>query len=160
MTKRWPLKGGRPLLLPAKVAHMVQSLATSSFVDADPEPRESGELAFVADEVVTRALEEWQARASYLSLELLSGPAWGMLLELLEAEIQDRTTSLSRIRKVSAVPASTADRWLNALERQTLVVRSADPMRPNDDFICLSRKGSSTLRRYFHQVVQSRGEPQ
>jgi DNA-binding IclR family transcriptional regulator len=83
-----------------------------------------------------------------------------MLLELLEAEIQDRTTSLSRIRKVSAVPASTADRWLNALERQTLVVRSADPMRPNDDFICLSRKGSSTLRRYFHQVVQSRGEPQ
>jgi DNA-binding MarR family transcriptional regulator len=135
---------------------MVQGLATASRAEPEPQSREFARLTPVPDEIVARAFEEWQERGSYLPTEVVSEPAWGILLELLLAEIQGRQASLSRLRKVSAVPAGTADRWLKALERHGLVVRRTGALRPEDEVVSLSRSGSSALRRYFHEVVQSR----
>jgi DNA-binding MarR family transcriptional regulator len=134
---------------------MVQVLTTASLGNPEPQPREFAELTVVPDEIVARALDEWQERGSYLPNDLLSEPAWGILLELLLAEIQGRQVSLSRIRKVSAAPPSTADRWLKALERHGLVVRRVGPLQAEDQVVSLSRRGSSALRSYFHDVVQS-----
>lgn len=155
MTRCTAVKHGPPLVVQGKVSRLVQSLKRSLFVSAEPEPEEPAELAFVSEEIVARAIEAWRERNSYLPRELLSDPAWGMLLELLQAEIQGRRASLPSLCKVSAVPASTAARWLKALERQALVIRWADPLRPNDEIVELSLKGSSALRRYFHEVVQT-----
>ena len=155
MTRFAAVKQAAPSAVPGKVARVVQSLKRSLFVTAEAEPDEPPELAFVSEEAVGRAIETWQERNSYLPRELLSDPAWGMLLELLQAEIQDRRASLQSLCKVSAVPASTGARWLRALERQALVLRWPDPQHPDDEIIALSRKGSSALRRYFHEVVQS-----
>ena len=138
------------------VSRWARSLARFSFVNSEPQPDESTAYAYeVSEEAVTRVIGAWRERTSYLPGELLSDPAWGMLLELLQAEIQDRRVSLSRLCKVSRASASTAVRWLKALEYQGLAVRRTDPRDPNVEFVELSRKGSSALRRYFHEVVQS-----
>ena len=151
-----PDKKGIPLLLQGIVSRVAQSLAISSFVPDKSEPGDSVVLAFVVpEEVVSKAIEAWRQRSSYLPAELLSDPAWGMLLELFQAELQDRRVTVSRLCKVSAVSASVAARWLKALERQGLAVRRLDPRHPDDEFVEVSRKGSSALRRYFHGVVQS-----
>ena len=156
MTEPRRIKGGFPLRLGSNVSRMVRSLTTAPHGHAEPQPEESAEHTYVPDEIVTRAFEEWQERGSYLPSELLSDPAWGILLELLLAEIQGRQAFLSRIRKVSAVPASTADRWLKALERDGLVARRSEPLHPEDEIVSLSRTGSSALRSYFHEVQSLR----
>jgi DNA-binding MarR family transcriptional regulator len=56
---------------------------------------------------------------------------------------------------VSALSKSSAVRWLNALESRNLVLRRTDPEDSENEFVELSTKGSSTLRRYFHDVGQS-----
>jgi len=156
LTRYTPVKRGIPLLLQGIVGRIAQSLAVSSSTPAQSEPAESIVLPFtVSEEVVTSAIEAWRRRSSYLPAELLSDPAWGMLLELFQAELQDRRVSVSRLCQVSAVSARIAARWLRALERQGLVVRRSDPRHPDDEFVEVSRQGSSALRRYFHGVVQS-----
>jgi len=149
-------KRGAPLPLRETISRIARSLARSSFTNAKPESEESTEPAFeVSEEAVTRVIEAWRERTSYLPGELLSDPAWGMLLELLQAEVQDRRVSSSRLCKVSAVSATTAVRWLKVLEGQGFVVRRTYPQHPNIEFVELSRKGSSALRRYFHEIVES-----
>lgn len=141
------------LWLWGKVARVPQCLTRSEVPASEPEPAQSTELAYVADEVVARTIHEWQERASYLPGELLFDPAWRMLLELLQAEIERRRVSLVRLRKLSGVPASTADRWLKALERQALVIRQGDPHDTGHETVSLSANGSSALRRYFREVL-------
>lgn len=143
-------------LLREAVGRIGRSLTRSSLVRVKQEPKASSEFVLaVSEEAVTDALEAWRERTSYLPGELFSDPAWGMLLELLEAEVQERRVSSSRLCKVSGVSDSTAARWLKALERHGLAVRWADRKCPDKEFVELSRKGSSALRRYFHDVVQS-----
>lgn len=150
-------KRGDLLPLHGKVSRIVRSLAKSSFARATPEPDETTDFALeVSEEAVTRVIEAWRERTSYLPKELLADPAWGMLLELLQAEVQDRRVSLSRLCTASEVPGSTAVRWLKALERQGLAVRRVNPEGGDNEFVELSPKGRSALRRYFHDVVQSR----
>ena len=156
MTEQPRIERGMRLRLRGKVSRLVQSLTTASHAHAQLGQQGFAELPVIPDEIVTRAFEEWRERGSYLPSEMLSEPAWGILLELLLSEIQGRVASLSRIRKISAVPASTADRWLKALERHGLVLRRTGAVHPNDEIVSLSRSGSSALRSYFHDVVESR----
>jgi DNA-binding MarR family transcriptional regulator len=124
--------------------------------NAKPDVGEATSFALeVPEETITQFIRVWRERNSYLPSELLLDPAWGMLLELLQAEIQDRSVSLARLCKVSGVSASSAVRWLKALEARELAVRRADPENANNEFVELSKKGSSTLRRYFHDILQS-----
>ena len=108
----------------------------------------------IAEEVVDQAIRTWRERAYYVPDELLSDPAWIMLLELLHAEIENRRLSSTRLLKLSAVSMSSAARWLKALESRDFVVRRSDPQEPEKEFFELSPKASLSLRRYFRDVMQ------
>lgn len=149
-------KRGRALPLQGKIGRIARFLPRSSLANAKPDVGEATSFALeVPEETITQFIRVWRERNSYLPSELLLDPAWGMLLELLQAEIQDRSVSLARLCKVSGVSASSAVRWLKALEARELAVRRADPENANNEFVELSKKGSSTLRRYFHDILQS-----
>jgi predicted transcriptional regulator len=77
-----------------------------------------------------------------------------MLLELLQAEIQGRRVSVARLCTVSSVSTSNAMRWLKALEHRELAVRSSGSNNADEEFVELSQKGSSVLRRYFKEIVE------
>ena len=154
MTEPRRIKARTPVRLRRKASGVVQSLACD---DAQLDAAASTEPPLGLDEIVTRAVEEWQERGSYLPREILSEPAWGILLELLLAEIQGRRVSLLRVCTVSEVPETVANRWLNALERQALVVVRRNALNPQDTTVFLSPRGSFALRRYFAEVVEPHG---
>ncbi len=157
MTKYSPdAKPERLLPLHQKIGRIVQDLAKSSFesISSDPQALASmTEPLEVSEEAVRAAIRAWRERSNYLPGELFSDPAWGMLLELLQAEIQQRRVSLPRLCKVSAVSANSAVRWLKALENRALVVRRVDPHNDRSEFMELAPKASAALRRYFHDAV-------
>lgn len=155
MSKHTPgPKSGRAAPLGAKVDRIIRSLAGSAFDPADPVEEPS--LSFAPpEEIVAHVLDLWQARARHVPTELLSDPAWGMLLELLLAEIQGRRVSLRRLCNLSAVPETTALRWVKALERLGLTVRQTDPRDSKEVFVELSKKGRLALQHYFHDAVQA-----
>lgn len=147
------------LPLPRQVTRIVRSLARSSFTKIKSElpERPTAPPLEVPEKAVTQFIRAWRERTAYVPGELLMDPAWAMLLELLQAEIQDRRVSLTRLSKISGVSANSAVRWLNALEGRGLAVRRADPENAGNEFVGLSPEGSSALRRYFHDIVQSNG---
>jgi DNA-binding MarR family transcriptional regulator len=152
-------KHGRLLPLQGKVSRLVQSLARSSFQKVPLEPEESTSETIapeVPQEVVARMVRTWRERAYYLPGELLSDPAWGMLLELLYGELANRRVSLSRLSRISCVSTASTVRWLKALESRELVVRNVDPHGPQNEFVELTPRASLALRRYIRDVVQDR----
>lgn len=155
MGKFNPIIGAAPSALRRKILPASEFPRSSPAAEIESSTEDSAELPFVADDVVNDVFEEWQQRAAYFPTDLLSEPAWGILLELLLAETQGRRCSLARVRKVSAVPPTTADRWVKALEREGFINRHVDARQDGDEVVGLSLKGSAILRRYFVDVVHS-----
>jgi DNA-binding MarR family transcriptional regulator len=140
----------RHLPLHEKVSRILHGLARSSLTKSAPD----GNGLAVSEELVKTAIRAWRERACYLPAELLSDPAWGMLLELLHAEISKRRVTVARLCKASAASTPSALRWLKALEDRELVVRQADPPNSENEFVELSPRGSTALRLYFRDNVQ------
>src|SRR3546814_1705184 len=83
-------------------------------------------------------------RDRYFDGDLFADPAWDMLLDLyLAAERNTRPVSISSLCIASAVPATTALRWIKTFEDLQLISRRADP---------------SDGRRIFIQLVSERSE--
>lgn len=139
----------RRLPLNEKVGRILHSLARSSIAKTSSDD----ERLVVTESVVRAAIRAWRERACYLPAELLSDPAWGMLLELLHAEICERRLSLSRVCKASGASRPSAIRWLKALEERELIIRQADQLDPGNDLVELSPKGSTALRLYFRDIA-------
>lgn len=146
----------RPLPLQQTVRRMVESLANASTGAAAPqrtgEPLRAGQ-AEIAHETIRAIIRAQQARERYLPPELLSDPAWGMLLELFHGELAGRRVSLSMLRDAAAVPDSTASRWLKALEGHGLAVRRPDAHQGEGGVVELTAKGSAALRGYFRDIL-------
>lgn len=136
------------LPLNEKVGRILHSLARSSIAKT----LSDDDRLDVPESVVRAAIRAWRERACYLPPELFSDAAWGMLLELLHAEICERRVSVLRICKASGASRSTAIRWLKVLEERGLVIRRAEPLNSANDFVELSPKGSTALRLYFRDI--------
>lgn len=149
MTRYWPdAEPERQLPLNEKVGRILHSLARSTLAKTSSD----NDRLDVPEEVVSAAIRAWRERACYLPCELFSDPAWGMLLELLHAEIEKRQVSLRRLYKASAASTPSAVRWLKVLEDRELVIRRADPLNSGNEFLELSPKGSMALRLYFRDI--------
>jgi hypothetical protein len=73
-----------------KIGRIVQGLARSSFATIVPDHEDATSMTDpleVSEDAVIYAIRAWRERSNYLPGELFSDPAWGMLLELLQAEI-------------------------------------------------------------------------
>lgn len=161
MTKHSPdAKPERLLPLHEKIGRIVQGLARPTFAPISPSPEHSSlvmDALEVSKGAVSGAIRSWRERSNYLPGELFSDPAWGMLLELLQAEIEQRRVSLPRLCNISAISATSLARWLKALENRELIIRRADPHDARNEFVELSPKASAALRRYFRDVANDGG---
>jgi DNA-binding MarR family transcriptional regulator len=88
-------------------------------------------------------------RDKFLPGSLFADPAWDMLLELYYAELRHYKVSVSNLCLASQVPATTALRWIKALEGQDLVQRREDHLDARRYYLSLSKGGSSAMWRYF-----------
>lgn len=151
MTKYSPDPSGHPLTFDEKISRMLHTLTNRSLGSIRPR----SDSLEISGEALTNHIWAWQQRACYLPSELFSDPAWGMLLEILQAEVEKRRATITRLCKASGVSTTTAVRWLKALEDHDLVIRKVDHS-DGAEFAELTPKASEALRRYFRNVVQRR----
>lgn len=119
----------------------------------DPDPAES-EPPPVTAETVRSVLRARRMRARFFSEELFADPAWDMLLDLLQAEIDQLRVPVSSLCIAAAVPPTTALRWLKTMTQEGIFLRRADPHDGRRVFVELAPQASNALRRYFAEVGQ------
>lgn len=114
-------------------------------------------LRAIADpfaEQLKRKIRLRRRREAAFGAELFADPAWDMMLDLCLASELGRTVSVSSLCIASAVPPTTALRWINALETKGIVERQPDPDDQRRVFISLSTDAHTTLKRLLCQWLQ------
>jgi DNA-binding MarR family transcriptional regulator len=94
-------------------------------------------------------------RDRFFNPRLFGDPAWDMLLDLYEAELSQSKVSVTSLAHGSAIPCTTALRWMNALISEGLVERRDDPLDGRRSFVSLSARGSEAMRDYFASLPAS-----
>lgn len=103
---------------------------------------------------VRREIRARQRRLHYFDSDLFAEPAWDMLLDLLDAELMGRVTSVTSLCLASGAPNTTALRWVSAMEDKGLIMRSDDRSDGRRKFVTLTPGISRALRRYFVEVLE------
>lgn len=104
-------------------------------------------------ELARRFYRSRRMRPRVFSDEALFGePAWDMLLDLFIAEADGKRLSVTAACIGSAVPTSTALRWLVILEERGLVRRENDPTDARRVFLNLTSEGYAKMANYFLQL--------
>jgi DNA-binding MarR family transcriptional regulator len=97
-------------------------------------------------EQLTRVLRTRAVRGKFFDPELFADPAWDILLALYEAKLTQRRISVSSCCFAAQVPTTTGLRYIAALCRQGMVLRTPDPLDARRMFLSLSREGSAAMQ--------------
>lgn len=101
------------------------------------------------EEYVRGILKGRLDRSDHFPPHLFADPAWDMLLDLYAAELGQRRVSVTSLCIAANVPATTALRWISALEGDGLVERRPDPLDGRRFFISLTREAIRSFEQYF-----------
>ena len=99
-----------------------------------------------------RLIRHRQLRARYFDGQLFADPAWDMLLDLCAARAEHRRVSVTSLCIASAVPPTTALRWIGQMVEQGLFVRVGDRADRRRAFIELSDRTADAMARYFAEL--------
>lgn len=123
--------------------------------------RESGKSGATQDhpvwvELARQTYDDRRRRTKiFRSEDLFGEPAWDILLDLFIAAKERRRVSVTSACIGSAVPSTTALRWITILERQGLLVREADPGDARRVYVKLSARGYAAMLEYFASASRS-----
>lgn len=95
-----------------------------------------------------------QVRAAHFHGDLFSDPCWDMLLDLMEARLNEKQVSVSSLCIASGVPQTTALRRIEDLIGAGLVGRQDDPGDRRRVFVCLTDDCASRFGRYLDDISQ------
>jgi len=125
------------------------------------EPRDNGKMTAGQDhpiwvELARQNYEDRRRRTKiFRSEDLFGEPAWDILLDLFIAAKERRRVSVTSACIGSAVPSTTALRWIAILEKQGLLVREADPGDARRVYVKLSARGYAAMLEYFASASRS-----
>lgn len=111
-------------------------------------------VAAEAEEAVSQIICARRKRANLLGPQLFSDPAWDMLLALFQAELRQQSLATYELAKVTCVPATTALRWIDVLEREGLLRRRPDPLDARRIFVGLSARGSAAMQQWLQMWLE------
>lgn len=80
-----------------------------------------------ASRFARRLIAERRQRERLLGSEFFGEPAWDMLLDLFAAHVEGKQISVSSLCIASAVPPTTALRWISSLTQKGVLIRRRDP---------------------------------
>lgn len=103
-------------------------------------------------EFARRIIAARATRRKFFDDQLFADPAWDMLLELYALECEGHRISVSKLSVAAGVPCTTTLRWIDKLESESLIVRSADPLDARRVWVALSQVGVKTMRAYIEEV--------
>ena len=105
--------------------------------------------------LVRRIIHQRQLRARFFDGELFADPAWDMLLDLTAARVEHTRVSVTSLCIASAVPPTTALRWISQLTEAGMFVRVEDETDRRRAFIQLTDKACDGMARYFAELGKS-----
>lgn len=138
-----PLTAEKLFALSADIRALAESLAPP------PPPAPGVSATFIRSVIRARRL-----RGNYFNDDLFADPAWDMMLDLLAARMEGRQVSVSSLCVASAVPPTTALRWITLLCAKAILVRASDPADARRTLITLSDDAAGRLSAYL-EVAQS-----
>ena len=101
---------------------------------------------------VRSVIKSRRLRESVFGGGLFGDPAWDMLLDLYGAHLEQKRISVSSLQIASAVPGTTALRWMTRLEDKGLVMRHADPFDARRIFVALSEEGLELMEHFWSRL--------
>ena len=93
-----------------------------------------------------------KARQSFFPVEWLSDPMWDIMIALILAKLEGRTTPVSNIGLEANVPVSTALRKLKEIEMRGLINRWPDPSDKRREYVEISEYGLKQFTDYVEFV--------
>ena len=105
------------------------------------------------DRLVREIVRSRRRRDSHFQAELFGEPAWDILLELYAAEQTHQKLSVSSVCVASAVPPTTALRWVERMERDGWLRREDDPHDARRSWVFLTRQASTAMRAYLQGLT-------
>lgn len=106
----------------------------------------------VTEKDVRTILKLRRRRDQFFAGELFADPAWDILLELYAAMLGQQRITVGSLCVASAVPPTTALRWISILEGKGLIRREADFMDGRRFYLSLSSSGLEAIANYFETV--------
>jgi len=91
-------------------------------------------------------------RERYFPHDLFADPAWDMLLELFRADLVQQQISVSSLCLASAVPPTTALRWLSTLIERHIFVREPDRRDGRRIFVKFTPEAREAMYQYFRRA--------
>ncbi|TCM21996.1 DNA-binding MarR family transcriptional regulator [Novosphingobium sp. PhB165] len=145
------------LLAMARELEIGQTIATDAAIGTE---RDGGKGASqdhpIWVELARQTYDDRRRRTKIFGSEELFGePAWDILLDLFIAAKERRRVSVTSACIGSAVPSTTALRWITILEKQGLLVREADPGDARRVYVKLSARGYAAMLEYFASASRS-----
>jgi hypothetical protein len=141
------LEIGQPLI-PAAVDDLVDVLTP------DKSPKHQDHPIWV--ELARQSYDDRRRRSKIFRIEALFGePAWDILLDLFIAAKERRRVSVTSACIGSAVPSTTALRWIAILEKHDFLLREADPGDARRVYVKLSARGYAAMLEYFASSSRS-----
>jgi hypothetical protein len=102
--------------------------------------------------LVRRIIRQRRLRARFFDGELFADPAWDMLLDLTAARVERSRVSVTSLCIASAVPPTTALRWISQLTDVGLFERVEDETDRRRAFIQLTDRACDAMARYFAEL--------
>jgi hypothetical protein len=138
----------------ARIAKTLHTLASEDIGRSAPAPRgqagQAGEAAIIRAMIRVRRL-----RNQFFPAELFADPAWDMLLDLMAARLEGRAVAVSSLCIASAVPPTTALRWIKTLTDAKLFERVADSNDGRRVFIELTEVAEQGMTAYLVQLQRT-----
>ncbi len=149
-----PPKEERLLQLSEEVSRIAGTLARLSTEPTDKSDTSAPAVPDLSIKTVASVIRARRLRSRYFPEELFADPAWDIMLDLLHAELMQTRVSVSSLCMASAVPATTALRWISSMVQQGLILRHGDPRDRRRVFVELAPDVSLALRQYFAELDQ------
>lgn len=98
---------------------------------------------------IRRIIRARRMREEIFGDSMFADPAWDMLLELYASERCQASLTVSALCAGSAVPATTALRWIKALEGYGYIEKRNDHFDKRRVHVSLTTKGRELMETYF-----------
>ena len=126
--------------------------STKQQAPAEHRWHEPASVMTVKAQQVRSTLKSRRLRDDLFGENLFGEPAWDMLLDLYASHLEQKRVSVSSLQIASAVPGTTALRWMTRLESKGLILRHADPFDARRVFVELSADGLQLMERFWARM--------
>lgn len=143
--------------LAEEVARIAKMLSTIASDDLPRPPATTGPRGEPGDwpvdaGMIRSLIRARRMRSQFFPPSMFADPAWDMLLDLAAAKLEGRAVAVSSLCIASAVPPTTALRWIKTLTDARLFARVADSTDGRRVFIELTDQAQAGMIGYLVQL--------